>query len=178
MRKRSAAGFALIDLLFVCGIIGVLSGMALPRLIAAKGSAMSVSAISTLRVINSAEVTFAITCGNGFYAPSLPSLGVPPPGSTDGFLKGDLASGPSVVKSGYQFQLTTTPFASAPDTCNALGTGVTGLAYKAGGDPLDVANNFRYFATNAGSSIWEDAASMYAGMPEYGDSPTGHPLNH
>ena len=65
MRIRSAAGFALIDLLFVCGIIGLLSGMALPRLMAAKGSAQAASAISTLRVVSSAEVTFAITCGSG-----------------------------------------------------------------------------------------------------------------
>jgi type II secretory pathway pseudopilin PulG len=173
---RSAAGFAMIDLLFVCGIIGLLSGIALPRLIAAKGSAMSASAISTLRVLNSAEVTFAITCGNGFYAPSLTTLGTPPPGTTEGFIKGDLASADTIVKSGYQFQLTATPFPGAPDTCNAIGAGLTGLAYKASGDPLDIANNQRCFATNAGSVIWEDGASLFAAMPEYGDSPSGHPL--
>jgi type II secretory pathway pseudopilin PulG len=173
---RSAAGFALIDLLFVCGIIGVMSGIAIPRLMAAKGSAMSASAISTIRVLNSAEVTFAITCGNGFYAPTLTSLGLPPPGSTEGFVKGDLASADTVTKSGYQFQLTATPFAGAPDTCNAIGAGVTGLAYKIGGDPLDVANNTRYFASNAGSTIWEDTVSMWAAMPEYGEPPAGHPV--
>lgn len=176
MRMRSAAGFAMIDLLFVCGIIGLLSGIALPRLIAAKGSAMSASAISTIRVLNSAEVTFAITCGNGFYAPSLTALGLPPPGSTEGFVKGDLASADTITKSGYQFQLTATPFGGAPDTCNAIGAGLTGLAYKVGGDPLDVGNNVRFFASNAGSTIWEDQASLYAAMPEYGDSPSGHPL--
>ena len=176
MRMRSAAGFALIDLLFVCGIIGVVSGIALPRLMAAKGSAMSVSAISTLRVLNSAEVTFAITCGNGFYAPSLTTLGTPPVGSNEGFVKGDLAAADTVTKSGYQFQLTATPFGGAPDTCNGIGAGVTGLAYKSSGDPLDVANNVRYFASNAGSTIWEDQASLWTAMPEFGDSPSGRPL--
>ena len=173
---RSAAGFALIDLLFVCGIIGVLSGIALPRLMAAKGSAMSASAISTLRVVDSAEVTYAITCGSGFYAPSLTTLGKPPAGSTEGFVKGDLALADTVIKSGYKFQLFATPFAGAPDTCNAIGVGQTGLAYKVGGDPLDVANNTRFFASNAGSTIWEDIAPLFPGMPEYGEPASGHPI--
>ena len=81
---RSAAGFALIDLLFVCGIISLLCGIAMPRLMAAKGSAQSASAISTLRVISSGQVAFAITCGSGFYAPSLTILGKAPTGTTEG----------------------------------------------------------------------------------------------
>ena len=177
MRIRSAAGFAIIDLLFVCGIIGLISGIALPRLMAAKGSAMAASAVSTMRTIGSGEVAFAITCGSGFYAPSLTTLGKPPAGTSEGFVKGDLAAADSVIKSGYQFQVFATPFASAPDTCNALGLGVTGLAFKVGGDPLDVTNNTRYFAANAGNIIWEDTAPLYPAMPEFGDSPTGKPLN-
>ncbi len=173
---RSAAGFALIDLLFVCGIIGVVSGIALPRLMAAKGSAMSASAIATIRTVESAQVSFAITCGSGFYAPSLTTLGKPPGGSTEGFVKGDLALADTVVKSGYQFTVFATPFPGSPDTCNAIGVGQTGLAFKIGGDPLDVANNTRYFGANAGNVIWEDTASLYAGMPEFGDPASGHPI--
>src|SRR5712691_3142539 len=166
VRIRSAAGFAIIDLLFVCGIISLLCGIALPRLMAAKGSAQAASAISTIR-----------TSGNGFYAPSLTALGKPPTGSTEGFVKGDLGAADTVIKSGYQFQIFATPFAGSPETCNVLGIGVTGLAYKAGGDPLDVTNNTRYFAANAGNVIWEDIAPLYPGMPEFGDSPTGAVLN-
>jgi len=177
LRIRSAAGFAIIDLLFVCGIIGLLSGIALPRLMAAKGSAQAASAISTIRTIGSGEVSFAITCGNGFYAPSLTALGKPPTGSTEGFVKGDLGASDTVIKSGYQFQIFATPFAGSPDTCNVLGGGVTGLAYKAGGDPLDATNNTRYFAANAGNVIWEDTAPIFPGMPEFGDSVTGTVLN-
>lgn len=166
----------MIDLLFVCGIIGILSGIALPRLMQAKGSAMSTSAIATLRTVESAEVGFAITCGSGFYAPSLSTLGRPPLGSTEGFIKGDLAAADIVVKSGYRFTVFATPFAGSPDTCNAIGIGMTGLAFKIGGDPLDVANNVRYFGANAGNVIWEDSASLFATMPEYGDPLSGHPL--
>jgi type II secretory pathway pseudopilin PulG len=175
MRMRSSAGFAIVDLLFVCGIIGVLSGIALPRLMMARGTAEAASAMGSLRVIGSGEVTFAITCGNGFYAPSLTTLAKPPVGANDGFLKGDLGFADTAIKSGYSFQLSAAPFGAAPNTCNALGVGQTGLAFKAAADPLD-SNNTRYFSENAGNVIWEDTASLWGGMPEAGDSPSGHPI--
>lgn len=173
--RRSSHGFAIIDLLFVCGIISIISGIALPRLMMAKGSAEAASAMGSLRVIGSGEVAFAITCGNGFYAPSLTKLAQPPPGSNDGFIKGDLGFADQAVKSGYQFQVFATPYALAPPTCNAIGLGQTGLAFKASADPLD-SNNTRYFAENAGNVIWEDTASLFGGIPEAGDPPTGHPI--
>ncbi len=176
MRMRSAAGFAIIDLLFVCGIIGILSGIALPRLMNAKNSATAASAIGSLRTISSGEITFAITCGNGFYAPSLTTLGKPPAGANEGFVKGDLSTADTVIKSGYQFTVSATPYVGAPDTCNALGTGQTGLAFKVGGDPLDSVNNTRYFALNAGNIIWEDTQPMFPTMPEFGDAASGVPL--
>jgi len=178
VRVRSAAGFAIVDLLFVCGIIGILSSIALPRLMTAKGAATSASAIGSLRVIGSSQVAFAITCGAGFYAPSLTKLAKPTVGSSEGFLKGDLGAADLMVKSGYEFELTATPYGGSPDTCNALGTGQTGLAFKVRGDPLDTGNNTRYFATNANNVIWEDTASMFAAIPEAGDAPSGHPIKY
>lgn len=177
MRARSSAGFAIVDLLFVCGVIGILSSIALPRLMTARGAATSASAVGSLRVIGSSEVAFAITCGAGFYAPSLTKLAKPPAGATEGFLKGDLGGADVMTKSGYEFEVRATPYAGAPDTCNALGTGQTGLAFRVRGDPLD-ANWTRYFASNANNVIWEDTASLFATMPESGDSPTGHPIKY
>jgi type II secretory pathway pseudopilin PulG len=178
VRVRSAAGFAIVDLLFVCGIIGILSSIALPRLMTAKGAATSASAIGSLRVIGSSQVAFAITCGAGFYAPSLTKLAKPTVGSSEGFIKGDLGAADLMAKSGYEFELTATPYGGAPDTCNALGTGQTGLAFKVRGDPLDTGNNTRYFATNANNVIWEDTASLFAAIPEAGDAPSGHPIKY
>jgi len=172
VRVRSSAGFAMVDLLFVCGIIGILSSIALPRLMTARGAATSASAIGSLRVIGSGEVAFAITCGAGFYAPSLTKLAKPPLGASEGYIKGDLGASDQMVKSGYEFELATTPYGGAPDTCNALGTGQTGLAFKVRGEPLDVTNNTRYFATNATNVIWEDTSSLFASMPEAGDPPS------
>jgi type II secretory pathway pseudopilin PulG len=176
VKIRQAAGFAVIDLLFVCGIIGILSGIALPKLMTARGAAQAASAIASMRAIGSSQVTFAITCGSGFYAPSLTKLAKPPVGTTEGFVEADLGSADLVVKSAYNIQMSATAFGSAPDTCNALGVGVTGQAFKAAADPLDVANNVRYFAVNAGNSIWEDRASLWTTIPEFGDPPSGFTL--
>jgi type II secretory pathway pseudopilin PulG len=176
VKIRQSKGFAVIDLLFVCGIIGILSGIAIPRLLVARGAAQSSSAIASMRVISSSQVTFAITCGSGFYAPSLTTLAKPPTGTNDGFVEADLGSADTVIKSAYTIQMAATPFGGAPDTCNALGPGATGQAFKAAADPLDAPNNVRYFAVNAGNSIWEDRSSLWATMPEAGDSPSGFTL--
>jgi type II secretory pathway pseudopilin PulG len=176
VKIRSGQGFAIIDLLFVCAIIGIISGIALPKLVTARGSAYAASAIASMRTINSAQLTFAITCGNGFYAPNLTSLAKLPPGSTDGYIKGDLGSADTVIKSAYTIQMSGTPFAGSPDTCNALGVGTTALAFKAGADPVDVTGT-RFFAINANGSIFEDTATLFATMPEDLDPATGHTLH-
>lgn len=168
-------GFAIIDLVFTVGIIGLLSGIALPRLMTARNSASSASAIGSLRTIGSAQLEFAITCGSGFYAPSLTALARPPLGSLDGFLQGDLGTADTVLKSGYTVTLGATAFGGAPDTCNALGLGQTAQGYKAAADPVD-ANVTRFFGINANGVIWEDTASLFAGMPEAGEPPAGHVL--
>ena len=175
-RKASATqGFALIDLIFVCGIIGVLATIALPRLLLAKQAAGAASAIGSMRAISSAELTFALTCGGGFYAPNLTTLGAAPPASHEAFISESLATADTVTHAGYIVQLTATPFPGAPASCNGLALGDGGQAFKAGADPADP-NNSRFFATNANAQIFEDTASLYAAMPEVGDPAAGHLL--
>jgi type II secretory pathway pseudopilin PulG len=173
--NRKPQGFALIDLIFVCGIIGLLAGIALPRLTLAKSAAGAASAIGSLRSVNSAELTFALTCGAGFYAPNLTTLGVAPPGSNEPFIAAGLGATNTVVKSGYIVKVEATPFGGAPPSCNGLAAGEAGQGFKAGADPSDVQNP-RHFATNANNAIYEDTTSLYAGMPESGEPPAGHPL--
>jgi type II secretory pathway pseudopilin PulG len=176
VRGRDDKGFALIDLLFVCGIIGVLSAIALPRLLSARTSATSASAIATMRSVGTAQLAFALSCGSGYYAPDLPSLAKPPAGSTTGFIGPDLGSGPTVDKSGYTIQMTGTSMAGAPDTCNLLGPDNGAQAFRAGADPADVTNP-RFFGTNALGSIYEDTSSLFATMPENATPPSGHPIH-
>ena len=173
--KTKAQGFALIDLIFVCAIIAIIAGIALPRLLLAKQAAGSASAIGSMRAINSAQLTYALTCGAGFYAPDLPTLGTAPGGAREAFVSADLGANATVMKSGYTIQLTATPFASAPASCNGLALGAGSQGYKAGADPTEPGNP-RYFATNANAQIWEDTATLFAAIPETGEPPTGHPL--
>jgi type II secretory pathway pseudopilin PulG len=175
LMNGKAQGFALIDLIFVCGIIGLLCGIALPRLTLAKSAAGAASAIGSLRAVNSAELTFALTCGAGFYAPNLTTLAMLPPGSNEPFIAGELGATDTVVKSGYVVKLEATGFVGAPASCNGLPAGEAGQGFKAGADPTDLQNP-RHFATNANNAIYEDATSLYAGMPESGEPPAGHPL--
>ena len=173
MTKPNAKGFALIDLIFTIGIIGVLATMAMPRLLAARQSAGSASAIGSLRAIGSAQLTFALTCGGGFYSPNLSTLGVAPPASNEAFLSQNLTGGDIVTRGGYLIQMSATPFVTAPGSCNGLPLGQASQAYKVGADPVDPTTNFRYFATNANGVIFEDTASLYAAMPEVGEPASG-----
>jgi len=171
--RNKAQGFALIDLIFVCGIIGLLCSIALPRLLLAQQSAGAASAIGSMRTINSAQLTFALTCGGGFYAPKLTTLGIAPPGSNQAFLSPDVTSADTVTKSGYIIQMTATPFPGSPGSCNGVAGGDAGQAFVAAADPTEPTNP-RFFATNVNSSIWENSSTLFGVMPEVGDSPAGH----
>jgi prepilin-type N-terminal cleavage/methylation domain-containing protein len=175
MQVHKQAGFTLIEVLFVCGLIGIISAMALPRLMMAKQAADSSSAIGSLRTIDSSELGFSASCGGGYYSPDLTTLAVLPPGTNSPFISPDLSYAVSPFKSGYTFQLTGTPDAAAPATCNGLAAGSASKSFKAGADPA-VPTNYRHFATNSANTIYEDSSTIYAAMPEVGVPPTGHPL--
>src|SRR5881409_1135390 len=108
-------------MIFVCGMIGILATIAVPRLLTAKNSASAASAIATMRTIGTAQLSFAISCGNGFYAPDLPSLAKLPVGSNIGFIGPDLGAAQTVVRQNFTVQMEGTPFAGSPDTCNQIG---------------------------------------------------------
>lgn len=173
---RSEKGFTLIDLLFTCSLIGLLSTLAIPGLMRARGVAQSASAVGTLRVINSAQLSFAVTCGSGFYSPDLPTLGVRPPSSYQAFLPPELSSGATFMKAGYSFSMTASSMSGAPASCNGLGAGLGAPGYIAVGDPIDPVTNPHFFGTNADGTIYENAASLASVMPESGPSPAGTPI--
>lgn len=172
---RKAQGFALIDMIFVCGVLGILFSIAMPSLFTAKQSAASASAIGSLRTINSSQLTYALTCGAGFYAPSLTRLGTNPPSSTVSFIGGGLGSGNIVTKSSYVIQMSATPFPGAPASCNGAAAGDDGQGFKAAADP-NVAGNVRFLATNANNMLFENSTSLWAIMPEFGEPAVGHVL--
>lgn len=173
---RNDRGFTLIDMLFVIALIGLLSALALPGLTRARGAAHSASAVGTIRTISSAQLTFAISCGLGFYAPDLPTLGINPPSSSHAFLSTDLASAATVIKSGYSFAVGATPLPGAPGSCNGLAPGSAAPGYVVVADTLNPSFVPRFFASNAGGVIYEHSATLSGIMPETGAPAAGAPF--
>lgn len=100
---RDAKGFSLIELLIVVAIILIIAAIAIPNLLRSRIAANQASAIGSIRIINTAEVTYSSSFGRGFTS-TLLELGPPASGpvtsSAAGLIDSVLAGG---AKSGYAF---------------------------------------------------------------------------
>lgn len=154
MKFRGVDGFTLIELLIVVAVIGIISAIAMPVFNRARMSANEASAIGSLRAINSAQSTYAASCGAGFYAPTLANLSTGPGTGTGGFIGPDLSTDPS-VKSGYTITMTAgTVVHQAPQSCNAAAAGTLVSTYFVGATPIPGGGS-RSFGTNQGGTIFQ-----------------------
>jgi prepilin-type N-terminal cleavage/methylation domain-containing protein len=101
--RNKQKGFSLIELLIVVAIILIVAAIAIPNLLRSKMSANEASAVGSLRILNTASISFNTTYGN--YPPALSDLGpstVPPSTAAD-LIDSALVTG---TKSGYTFSFT------------------------------------------------------------------------
>jgi type IV pilus assembly protein PilA len=117
-------GFSLIELLIVIAIIGIISAIAVPNLLASRQAANEGSAQSSLRTIHSAQSTYQSTAGNGAFAGTLVAL------RGQKLIDGPLGSADPSIKSGYAFAIVEQAGSSSGAVFGAYGfpTTDTGLA--------------------------------------------------
>jgi prepilin-type N-terminal cleavage/methylation domain-containing protein len=164
--RRPQQGFTLVELLIVMALLGIVLAIAFAKYQNMQSRGNEASAIATMRSIAAAQWSFAQTCGNQKYAPSLLALGQPATATGAPFLSPDLTSSDAVEKSGYQFHIAAKPLEDASVACN--GVQVAG-GYAATADPLKPGTSGdRFFGINGDRVLYEDAKTFVDTIPETG----------
>jgi type II secretory pathway pseudopilin PulG len=157
----------------VLAMIGILAAAAIPSFLRMRMVANEVSAISSLREINSGQAAYAESCAAGAYAVTLEDLAKPAAGGGPAFVSPGLGTS-GVAKSGYRVTLAKDSAEGVADmppatgTCNGS-TGTPASSYFAKAEPVIPGNTgARYFATDARGMIFSSAGPISNPIVESG----------
>jgi len=159
--RHDHRGFSLIELLIVVAIILIIVAIAIPNFLRSRIAANQASAMESMRIISTAEVTYSTTFGIGF-STSLSVLGPPPSGqatsSTAAGLIDEVLAGGS--KSGYSFLYTPTQYDPATNQCiafsvnaNPMVFGQTGGVYYYADQSFVIRGNTQNTASSTDSAV-------------------------
>jgi type IV pilus assembly protein PilA len=149
----------------VLALIGIVAAIAIPALMRARIPANEASAIGTMRIIASAQLTYASSCAGGKFAASLPVLTKAPTNGTGGapFITENLGFTDRVRHAGYVHWIevprarTAGLAASTPTAppCNGVGADALSESFIARAEPIGPTTGHRYFATNETGVVYE-----------------------
>ena len=150
VQESSGLKVAIIAIVVIVGLVVVVpigAAIAIPGLLRARMTANEASALSILRTINAAQVTYASTCGNGHFTESFATL-------NESSREGSLPQGPADTRGGYQFSLGPGSGAIAgPADCRGK---TTVTAWYATATPQTFGSTgSRSFAATGTDGIWE-----------------------